>query len=111
MVSSQEKNAIVITCSCPSHDEAAAIARMLLAEKLIACAQLSAPVRSLYWWQGALCDENEVIVTMTSLASLYPRIEQAILAQHSYEVPAIVAWPLTMVSPAYLAWLIEVVDA
>jgi periplasmic divalent cation tolerance protein len=110
MVSLGEKAAIAIACSCPSHDEAAAIARLLLEEKLIACAQLSAPVRSLYWWQGAICDENEVIVTMKSLASLYPRIEQAILAQHSYEVPEIVAWPLAMVSPAYLVWLAEVTD-
>jgi len=110
MLSLGENTAIVITCSCPSHEEAAAIARMLLAEKLIACAQLSAPVRSLYWWRGEICDENEVIVTMKSLASLYPRIEQAILTRHSYEVPEIVAWPLTMVSPSYLAWLTEVVD-
>jgi len=103
--------ALIITCSCPSHEEAAAIARTLLEQKLIACAQLSAPVRSLYWWQGAIQDENEVIVTMKSLDSLYARIERAILARHSYQVPEIVAWPLTMVSPSYLAWLIEVVDA
>ena len=106
----QASQAIVIVCSCPSHEEAAAIARTLLEQKLIACAQLSAPVRSIYWWQGAIQDESEVIVTMKSLASLYARIEQAILARHSYQVPEIVAWPLTMVSPDYLAWLAEVVD-
>jgi periplasmic divalent cation tolerance protein len=102
--------AIIITCSCPSHEEAAAIVRMLLEQKLIACAQLSAPVRSLYWWQGVIQDESEVIITMKSLAPRYPRIEQAILARHSYQVPEITAWPLTMVSPSYLAWLVEVVD-
>jgi len=106
-----QAQAIVITCSCPSHEEAAAIARALLEEKLIACAQISAPVRSLYWWQGAIQDEGEVIVTMKSLALLYARIERAIVARHSYEVPEIVAWSLTMVSPTYLAWLVEVVDA
>ena len=103
--------AIVITCSCPSHEEAVAIARMLLEQRLIACAQLNAPARSLYWWQGVIQDESEVIVVMKSLAPLYARIEQAILACHSYQVPEIVAWPLTMVSPSYLAWLAEVVDA
>lgn len=106
-----QNQAIVIACSCPSHEEAATIARALLEQKLIACAQLSAPVRSLYWWQGMIQDEGEVIVTMKSLASLYARIEQAILARHSYQVPEIVAWPLTMISPTYLAWLAEVVDA
>ena len=111
MESLGKKAAIVITCSCPSHDEATAMARLLLEEKLIACAQLSAPVRSLYWWRGVVCDENEVIVTMKSLVALYPRIEQAILTRHSYEVPEIVAWPLTMANPAYLAWIAEVVDA
>jgi len=104
-------DAIVITCSCPSHAEAESIAKMLLEKKLIACAQLSAPVRSLYWWRGAIQDESEVIVSMKSLASLYPLIEAAILARHSYEVPEIAASPLTMVSPTYLAWLREVVDA
>jgi periplasmic divalent cation tolerance protein len=104
-------NAIVITCSCPSHAEAEAIARMLLEKKLIACAQLSAPVRSLYWWREAIQDECEVIVSMKSVASLYPLIEEAILARHSYEVPEIAASPLSMVSPAYLTWLREMVDA
>ncbi|MDR3089741.1 MAG: divalent-cation tolerance protein CutA [Desulfobulbaceae bacterium] len=101
---------IIITCACPNHEEAAALARLLLAKKLIACAQLSAPIRSLYWWKGEICDEGEVLLGMKSLDVRYPDIERLILARHSYETPEIVAWPLTRISADYLAWLREVVD-
>lgn len=87
--------------------EAVSIAMALLEERLIACANISENVTSLYWWQGAIEQEKEAILIAKSQEHL---VEQAIAktkSLHSYECPCILTLPVEAGYPPYLAWATE----
>ena len=66
---------------------------------------VGAPVESMYHWRGQIETAQEVPVTIKTRAALYPRVEAAIRASHPYELPEIVAVPLTHGLRPYLDWL------
>jgi periplasmic divalent cation tolerance protein len=96
---------LVVTTTLAARDQAEALARAVVTVRLAACAQVSGPVRSVYWWQGAVEDADEWVVTLKTTADGYAALERFILDEHPYEVPEIVATPITAGNPAYLAWL------
>lgn len=97
--------AILVMTHLPDREAALGLARALLAEKLAACVNIGTPVDSMYHWQGQIETASEVPVAIKTRAALYPRVEAVILARHTYELPEIVAVPLTYGSSAYLDWL------
>ncbi|WP_341502122.1 divalent-cation tolerance protein CutA [Gallaecimonas sp. GXIMD4217] len=100
-------DAQVVLCTCPDEAIARALARKLLESRLAACVNLLPGVRSLYLWQGELCDEAEVQLVIKSRAEHWPALERLIVEQHPYEVPEILALPVSQGLPAYLNWLQE----
>lgn len=98
---------LLITTTLESHEDATYLSRALLERRLVACAQIVGPVHSFYWWQGQIASSEEYVLTMKSDESRYPELELAILELHPYEVPEIVATPLTHVSEGYGKWLEE----
>jgi periplasmic divalent cation tolerance protein len=96
---------IVVLCSCPDESSAARIARALVTERLAACVNRIAAVRSTYDWAGDLQDDPEVLLLIKTLGSRYEAVEARIRQLHGYEVPEIVALPLVGGSGQYLAWL------
>jgi periplasmic divalent cation tolerance protein len=97
--------AILVLTHLPDRDAALGLARTLLAERLAACVNIGAPVESMYHWHGQIETAQEVPVVIKTRAALYPRVEAAIRANHSYELPEIVAVPLRHGSSSYLDWL------
>ena len=77
----------------------------LLAARLAACIQIGATVHSLYHWRGEIETADETPIAIKTRAALYPRLEAAIRARHPYELPEIVAVPITHGLPAYLDWI------
>jgi len=96
---------ILVLTHLPDRDAALALARTLVTERLAACVNVGAPVESMYHWQGKIETAQEVPVTIKTRATLYSRVEAAIRASHPYELPDIVAVPLTDGLRPYLAWL------
>ncbi len=94
---------IYITAS--GAEEAEYLARIVLEKRLAACANIYAPIRSLYWWQDTLEKAEEAILILKAPRRLYPAIEKEILAHHSYQTPAILEIPLGRGLPAYLQWI------
>ncbi|MFL6078178.1 MAG: divalent-cation tolerance protein CutA [Mycobacteriales bacterium] len=88
-----------------SLDEAGRIAEAVVAARTAACAQVLGPITSTYRWQGAVERSAEYLVVMKTTAARYPELEQQLTGLHSYDVPEIVAVPVTAGSPAYLAWV------
>jgi periplasmic divalent cation tolerance protein len=86
-------------------DEAARIARMVVEERLAACANLLAPCTSIYSWQGAVDEAQEVPALFKTRAELAPRLISRIAELHSYDVPAAVAWPIAEGLAPYAAWI------
>jgi len=70
-------------------DQARILARNLLEKKLVACINIIPAIESLYVWDGAVVQDNEVIMIAKTLASRYDALQAAIVAQHPYQVPCI----------------------
>jgi periplasmic divalent cation tolerance protein len=79
--------------------------RMLIEERLCACAQHFAPIRSIYRWQGDIEDTTEVRVALHTRTELVPELIERIEHDHPYEVPCILAISIDHASPAYVEWV------
>ena len=95
----------VVLMTAPSAEKAAEIARTLVEERLIACANIVPGVRSIYAWEGKLCDEAEVLVVMKSTGAVFERLERRIRALHPYEVPEVLQLEVTAGSKPYRDWV------
>ena len=93
-----------------SEKEAAKIGEALLERRLVACAQTIGPITSRYRWKDELEEEREWQILAKTEAGLYPQVEAAIRALHSYEEPEILAIPVLTGSRGYLSWVSENVD-
>jgi len=98
--------AIAVVTTVASKKEARALARSLVEVKLAACAQISR-IESIYPWKGKIEEGREYRVLFKTLDEHYPAVERAIRALHSYELPAIHAFPMMHVSETYAAWIEE----
>lgn len=96
---------IQVTTTASTKEEAGRIAKALLEQRLAACVQIAGPVESHYWWKGQLEQSAEWLCIVKTLRVKYAAVEAAIRANHSYEVPEIVAVPIETGSAPYLAWL------
>ena len=97
-------SAIAVVTTVGSRKEARSLARALVEARLAACAQISR-IESIYPWKGAIEHGKEYRVLFKTLEEHYPAVERAIRDLHSYELPAIHAFPMTHVAPAYAAWI------
>lgn len=88
-------------------DKAAHIARMLVEKRLVACVNIISDIRSIYSWQGRVCDEKEYLMIMKTRQDLFPNLQAAVKELHPYEVPEIIALPIHQGYPNYLRWIDE----
>lgn len=98
---------LLVFSTFPNEAKAAEIARVLLDESLIACANILPSVRSLYRWKGEICDEAEVLALLKCPDQGYPALEARLRALHPYEVPEIVALRPEAVLRDYARWVEE----
>ncbi len=82
-----------------------ALAQKLVDERLAACVNVLADCTSVYRWQEKIENASEVPVFIKTLAQHYPRVEQAVKAMHPYELPEIIAVPISYGLPAYMQWM------
>lgn len=97
---------ITITTTFDNREEAEKVMNMLLEKRLVSCCQMS-KITSVYHWKGTIEKADEWLVQMKSKKELYDEIEKAILENHSYEVPQIVAYNIVNGHKAYLDWIGE----
>lgn len=80
--------------------------RHLVEARLAACGHHT-PIRSIYTWAGAVQDESETRVTLHTRSSCVPAIIAITNDRHPYEVPCVIALPITKADPAYRAWILD----
>lgn len=99
---------IVLFITAGSDDEAATIARTLVNEHLVACANIISGVRSVFFWEGATQDEQEALIVLKSRLPLMDKIIPRVKELHSYSEPEVIALPIVSGSRSYLDWIGEV---
>lgn len=96
---------IIVLMTASNKEEAIKIIRILLEEKLVACANMIEAVSSFYWWKGTIEEDQEVLVIMKSYKNLFQKLSSRIIELHSYDVPEILAIPIVDGSSSYLDWM------
>ena len=97
---------LLVLTNLPDAEAAGGLARLLVESKFAACVNQLPPVRSTYQWQGKLERAEEVPLLIKTTVARYPEVEQAIRIAHPYDVPEIIALPITRGLPEYLAWVV-----
>jgi periplasmic divalent cation tolerance protein len=100
-------NPVVVLVTCGSEEEALKIANALVEDRLAACVNLVAPIRSVYRWEGKIWDEKEWLLIIKTQKHRFEELEKKVKSLHSYSVPEIISLPITEGSSAYLDWIRE----
>ena len=102
------KARVVLTTTGADFD-AAALARTLVEQRLAACVNIVAGVRSIYRWNDGVDDEREQLLVIKTTEERVAALRDALLAQHPYDVPEFVVLDADALG-AYGAWLAESVS-
>lgn len=96
---------IVLLITAGSIEEAQRISRALLEQKKVACVNIVPQISSLFWWQGKIDSESEVLLLAKTKASKLPEILDLVREIHSYDVPEVIALPILDGNREYLEWI------
>jgi periplasmic divalent cation tolerance protein len=96
---------VTVYATFASDEEARRIARTLVEEKLAACANILGGCHSIYRWQGAIEEADEVAALFKTRAALADALIARLAGLHSYDVPAAVVWPIETGLDSYAQWV------
>ncbi len=96
----------MIYITCGSREEATVIARTVVEERLAACANIIAGMRSVYWWQGSVSEDDEIVLILKTTAARVGDLTERVKALHSYDLPCVVELPLAGGNIDYLDWIV-----
>lgn len=96
---------LIVFTTVPTREEAESIAEKMIELRLAACVQILPKMTSVYRWEGNVQKDNEHLLLIKTLFEKYDKLETFILANHSYEVPEIVAIESSKVTDGYAKWL------
>lgn len=99
-------SAIVVITTVGSEEEANSLAGELVRRRHAACVNVLPIRRSVYRWQGKLCEESEFLLLIKSVEDEYPAIEAVIQELHSYELPEILRFSVAGGEEKFLSWLV-----
>lgn len=103
-----KENYLVVFITAGTSEEAGRIADILVGERKAACVNIVPGVHSQFWWQGKIDAATEALLIVKTKASLLDELVRLVKENHSYEVPEVVALPISGGNPDYLKWIDEV---
>ncbi len=96
---------ILVFVTAASDKEGEKIAQALLKERLAACVNIVAGLRSVFRWKGKISTEEEVLLMIKTKDRLFEKLKKRVVELHSYEVPEIIATSILAGFEKYLSWL------
>jgi len=102
---------VVVLVTCPTRTVARRIARTLVAKRLAACVNLLPGVESVFRWQGKVDQSREVLLLIKTTRRRFSSLAQALARLHPYDVPEVMALPVTAGAASYLRWVARSVSA
>ncbi|WP_298928048.1 divalent-cation tolerance protein CutA [uncultured Ramlibacter sp.] len=100
----KEFDILSVTTTVPSLTDGQRLARLLVESRLAACVQLDQCLVSVYRWQGQLCEQAEVRLSIKTLPECLAALQAWLVEHHPYEVPQFLA-ARQQASPVYAQWL------
>ena len=95
----------VALSTAPNMDTASTIARALVEEGLCACVNIVPAVRSIYLWDGEVCDGSEVMCVIKTRSDRIDALRERLVALHPYEVPELIVLDIADGHEPYLSWI------
>ena len=101
--------AMILYTTWPDAETAQAAGQAAVEAKLAACANVLAPMTSIYRWQGVMAQASETPMLLKTTAGAAERLKEMILARHPYEAPCVLALRVEAAgsSPAFIQWIGE----
>ncbi len=97
----------IIYITAKDKDEAKAIGRKLVEERLAACVNIIDNVDSIYWWEGKIEEGVEAVIIAKTKEPLVPELINKVKSLHSYECPCIVSLPIVEGNTPYFNWIMK----
>ncbi len=95
----------LVSCNSPDPATASTLAALLVETGAAACVTIMPACESIYRWKGVTERASEIPLMIKTTKARYPAVESLIRAHHPYEVPEIIAVPVTAGLPAYMNWV------
>lgn len=96
---------LLVLTNLPDAASAEKLAQALVERRAAACVNILAGCRSIYQWRGTMETADEVPLLIKTTTAAYPLLEEIVRSQHPYEIPELIAIPITFGLPDYLGWL------
>ena len=96
---------VLLYLTCANKDEAKTIARTLIDERLIACANILGKMTSVYRWEGTVVEDEEIAVLLKTRRDMAARATERVKELHSYDLPCVVGLPTQGGNPDFIGWL------
>lgn len=100
-----DSEAIVVLVTAPDRETAEGLARTLVEERRIACANLLPPIRSIYRWEGKVEEGEEVLLLLKTNRDRFEELRARVVELHPYECPEVIALPVVVGHEPYLRWI------
>ena len=103
-----DKITLVMT-SVGTEQQAVEISEELIARRLATCINIVPCLRSIYRWKGKVCEDTEYLLLIKTPAKLFDAVSAAIREFHSYELPEILALPISAAEENFHQWVLQMV--
>lgn len=105
--SAAQTDVFMVYCTCPDRDTASGLGRELIAGRLAACCNVVEGLTSVFRWEGTVEEDPEVLLIAKTTRERYPALERSIRENHPYELPEILAVPVSAGLDGYLDWVAD----
>jgi periplasmic divalent cation tolerance protein len=102
-----EKEFYVALCTCPDFETAQGLARQLVESSLVACVNVVPGLRSIYRWNGSVCEDTEVLMILKTTGDRLEAARERLLQLHPYDLPEFVALAVSSGHDPYLRWVAD----
>jgi periplasmic divalent cation tolerance protein len=95
----------LLSTTLENKTDAERIATLLLAHKLIACAQISGPITSIYRWQEVVTSATEFVLSLKTTPQCTEMVKARLMEEHPYDIPEIIIQEMNNSSDEYAQWV------
>jgi len=104
-VMSKKNDKILMLVTAGSTEEASKIGKAIVEKRLAACCSIIPEIQSIYWWDGKISEDAEVLLLIKTIKAAEPELIETIKELHSYELPEMISLPLNSGYDKYFEWI------